>query len=145
MNRRVVVTGMGMVSPLGNDLTTSWDGIVHGRSGIAPIVQIDASKFPTQIAGEIKGFDPMKFVSVKDAKKMDSFIYYGIGAAFMALDDAGLEINEINAERVGALIGSGIGGVFGIEEQTIKLYEGAHARYLLSMCQRRSSTCCQDS
>lgn len=76
---------------------------------------------------------------------MDSFIYYGIGAAFMALDDAGLEINEINAERVGALIGSGIGGVFGIEEQTIKLYEGAHARYLLSMCQRRSSTCCQDS
>ncbi|EGO82381.1 beta-ketoacyl-ACP synthase II [Xylella fastidiosa] len=124
MNRRVVVTGMGMVSPLGNDLTTSWDGIVHGRSGIAPIVQIDASKFPTQIAGEIKGFDPMKFVSAKDAKKMDSFIYYGIGAAFMALDDAGLEINEINAERVGALIGSGIGGVFGIEEQTIKLYEG---------------------
>ncbi|HHW4670108.1 MAG TPA: beta-ketoacyl-ACP synthase II [Xylella fastidiosa subsp. multiplex] len=125
MNRRVVVTGMGMVSPLGNDLTTSWDGIVHGRSGIAPIVQIDASKFPTQIAGEIKGFDPMKFVSAKDAKKMDSFIHYGIGAAFMALDDAGLEINEINAERVGALIGSGIGGVFGIEEQTIKLYEGS--------------------
>ncbi|KFA41490.1 3-oxoacyl-(acyl carrier protein) synthase II [Xylella fastidiosa] len=124
MNRRVVVTGMGMVSPLGNDLTTSWDGIVHGRSGIAPIVQIDASKFPTQIAGEIKGFDPTKFVSAKDAKKMDSFIYYGIGAAFMALDDAGLEINEINAERVGALIGSGIGGLFGIEEQTIKLYEG---------------------
>ncbi|AIC10600.1 beta-ketoacyl-ACP synthase II [Xylella fastidiosa] len=124
MNRRVVVTGMGMVSPLGNDLTTSWDGIVHGRSGVAPIVQIDASKFSTQIAGEIKGFDPMKFVSAKDAKKMDSFIYYGIGAAFMALDDAGLEINEINAERVGALIGSGIGGVFGIEEQTIKLYEG---------------------
>ncbi|KQH73549.1 beta-ketoacyl-ACP synthase II [Xylella fastidiosa subsp. sandyi] len=124
MNRRVVVTGMGMVSPLGNDLTTSWDGIVHGRSGIAPIVQIDASKFSTQIAGEIKGFDPMKFVSAKDVKKMDSFIYYGIGAAFMALDDAGLEINEINAERVGALIGSGIGGVFGIEEQTIKLYEG---------------------
>ncbi|MFG1448550.1 beta-ketoacyl-ACP synthase II [Xylella fastidiosa] len=124
MNRRVVVTGMGMVSPLGNDLTTSWDGIVHGRSGIAPIVQIDASKFLTQIAGEIKGFDPMKFVSAKDAKKMDSFIYYGIGAAFMALDDAGLEINEINAERVGALIGSGIGGVFGIEEQAIKLYEG---------------------
>ncbi|HHW4672820.1 MAG TPA: beta-ketoacyl-ACP synthase II [Xylella fastidiosa subsp. pauca] len=124
MNRRVVVTGMGMVSPLGNDLTTSWDGIVHGRSGIAPIVQIDASKLSTQIAGEIKGFDPMKFVSAKDAKKMDSFIYYGIGAAFMALDDAGLEINEINAERVGALIGSGIGGVFGIEEQTIKFYEG---------------------
>ncbi|HHW4680188.1 MAG TPA: beta-ketoacyl-ACP synthase II, partial [Xylella taiwanensis] len=124
MNRRVVVTGMGIVSPLGNDLPTSWDGIVHGRSGIAPIVQIDASKFPTRIAGEIKGFDPMKFVSAKDAKKMDSFIHYGIGAAFMALDDAGLEITETNAERIGALIGSGIGGVFGIEEQAIRLYEG---------------------
>ncbi|HHW4677883.1 MAG TPA: beta-ketoacyl-ACP synthase II [Xylella sp.] len=124
MNRRVVVTGMGIVSPLGNDLATSWDGIVHGRSGIGPIVQIDASRFPTQIAGEIKGFDPMKFVSPKDAKKMDSFIYYGIGAAFMALDDAGLEITESNAERIGALIGSGIGGVFGIEEQAIRLYEG---------------------
>lgn len=144
MNRRVVVTGMGIVSPLGNDLITSWDGIVHGRSGIGPITQIDASKFSTQIAGEIKGFDPMKFVSAKDVKKMDSFIYYGIGAAFMALDDAGLEITETNAERIGALIGSGIGGVFGIEEQAIRLYEG-HARYLRSMCQRRSSTCCQDS
>ncbi|PPV10075.1 beta-ketoacyl-ACP synthase II [Xanthomonas axonopodis pv. vasculorum] len=124
MSRRVVVTGMGMVSPLGNDLATSWDGIVHGRSGIGPITQIDASQFTTKIAGEIKNFDPTLFVSAKDVKKMDSFIHYGVGASFMALDDSGLEIDESNAERVGAILGSGIGGLLGIEEQTIKLHEG---------------------
>ncbi|MEC3888675.1 beta-ketoacyl-ACP synthase II [Xanthomonas campestris] len=124
MSRRVVVTGMGMVSPLGNDLATSWDGIIHGRSGIGPITQIDASQFTTKIAGEIKNFDPTQFVSAKDVKKMDSFIHYGVGASFMALDDSGLEINESNAERVGAILGSGIGGLLGIEEQTIKFHEG---------------------
>ncbi|EFF47079.1 3-oxoacyl- acyl carrier protein synthase [Xanthomonas citri pv. aurantifolii str. ICPB 10535] len=115
---------MGMVSPLGNDLATSWDGIVHGRSGIGPITQIDASQFTTKIAGEIKNFDPTLFVSAKDVKKMDSFIHYGVGASFMALDDSGLEIDESNAERVGAILGSGIGGLLGIEEQTIKFHEG---------------------
>ncbi|MBO9878352.1 beta-ketoacyl-ACP synthase II [Xanthomonas sp. D-99] len=124
MSRRVVVTGMGMVSPLGNDLATSWDGIVHGRSGIGPITQIDTSQFTTKIAGEIKNFDPTLFVSAKDVKKMDSFIHYGVGASFMALDDSGLEIDESNAERVGAILGSGIGGLLGIEEQTIKFHEG---------------------
>lgn len=124
MSRRVVVTGMGMVSPLGNDLATSWDGIIHGRSGIGPITQIDASQFTTKIAGEIKNFDPTQFVSAKDVKKMDLFIHYGVGASFMALDDSGLEIDESNAERVGAILGSGIGGLLGIEEQTIKFHEG---------------------
>ncbi|CAD7378615.1 beta-ketoacyl-ACP synthase II [Xanthomonas arboricola] len=124
MSRRVVVTGMGMVSPLGNDLATSWDGIIHGRSGIGPITQIDASQFTTKIAGEIKNFDPTLFVSTKDVKKMDSFIHYGVGASFMALDDSGLEIDESNSERVGAILGSGIGGLLGIEEQTIKFHEG---------------------
>ncbi|MCC4587063.1 beta-ketoacyl-ACP synthase II [Xanthomonas melonis] len=124
MSRRVVVTGMGMVSPLGNDLATSWDGIIHGRSGIGPITQIDASQFTTKIAGEIKNFDPTLFVSAKDVKKMDSFIHYGVGASFMALDDSGLEIDDSNAERVGAILGSGIGGLLGIEEQTIKFNEG---------------------
>ncbi|WP_108780404.1 beta-ketoacyl-ACP synthase II, partial [Xanthomonas fragariae] len=124
MSRRVVVTGMGMVSPLGNDLATSWDGIIHGRSGIGPITQIDVSQFTTKIAGEIKNFDPTLFVSAKDVKKMDSFIHYGVGASFMALDDSGLEIDESNAERVGAILGSGIGGLLGIEEQTIKFHEG---------------------
>lgn len=115
---------MGIVSPLGNDLATSWDGIVHGRSGIGPITQIDASQFTTKIAGEIKNFDPTLFVSAKDVKKMDSFIHYGLGASFMALDDSGLEIDDSNAERVGAILGSGIGGLLGIEEQTIKFHEG---------------------
>lgn len=124
MSRRVVVTGMGLVSPLGNDLASSWDGIVNGRSGIGPITQIDASQFTTKIAGEIKDFDPTKFVSIKDAKKMDSFIHYGVGASFMALDDSGLVIDESNAERIGAILGSGIGGLLGIEEQTIKFHEG---------------------
>lgn len=124
MSRRVVVTGMGLVSPLGNDLASSWDGIVNGRSGIGPITQTDASQFTTRIAGEIKEFDPTRFVSPKDARKMDSFIHYGIGASFMALDDAGLEITEANAERIGAILGSGIGGLLGIEEQTIKFHEG---------------------
>ncbi|MCC4596256.1 beta-ketoacyl-ACP synthase II [Xanthomonas campestris pv. phormiicola] len=124
MSRRVVVTGMGLVSPLGNDLASSWEGIVNGRSGIGPITQIDASQFTTKIAGEIKDFDPTKFVSAKDAKKMDSFIHYGVGASFMALDDSGLVIDDSNAERIGAILGSGIGGLLGIEEQTIKFHEG---------------------
>lgn len=122
--RRVVVTGMGLVSPLGNDMATSWDGIVNGRSGIGPVTSFDVTGYTTQIAGEIRNFDPATFVSPKDAKKMDPFIHYGIAASFMALDDSGLEITEANAERIGAIIGSGIGGIHGIEEQTIKLHEG---------------------
>ncbi|CTP91458.1 beta-ketoacyl-ACP synthase II [Xanthomonas translucens pv. arrhenatheri] len=124
MSRRVVVTGMGLVSPLGNDLASSWDGIVNGRSGIGPITQIDASQFSTKIAGEIKDFDPTRFMSAKDVKKMDSFIHYGVGASLMALDDSGLVIDDSNAERIGAILGSGIGGLLGIEEQTIKFHEG---------------------
>ncbi|MEB1529804.1 beta-ketoacyl-ACP synthase II [Xanthomonas sp. WHRI 7945] len=124
MSRRVVITGMGLVSPLGNDLASSWEGIVNGRSGIGPITQIDASQFTTKIAGEIKDFDPTKYMSSKDAKKMDSFIHYGVGASLMALDDSGLVIDDSNAERIGAILGSGIGGLLGIEEQTIKFHEG---------------------
>ena len=122
--RRVVVTGLGILSPLGNDLASSWDGIVHGRSGIGPITQIDASGFTTRIAGEVKGFDPAQWIQAKDIKKMDTFIHYGVAATQMALRDAGLEITDANAERVGAIIGSGIGGIHGIEEQAIRLHEG---------------------
>ena len=124
LNRRVVVTGMGIVSPIGNDLASSWDSIVNGRSGIGPITHFDASTFTTRIAGEVRDFDVTRWVSPKDAKKMEEFIHYGVAASLMALQDAGLEINESNAERVGALIGSGIGGLLGIEEQTIKAHEG---------------------
>ena len=109
---------------MGNDLATSWDGIVNGRSGIGPITHFDASLFSTRIAGEVRDFDVTRWVSVKDARKMDEFIHYGVAASMMAMADAGLTVDDSNAERIGALIGSGIGGVVGIEQQTIKLHEG---------------------
>jgi 3-oxoacyl-[acyl-carrier-protein] synthase II len=122
--RRVVVTGMGIVSPLGNDMATTWDGIVNGRSGIGPVTHFDASNLTTRIAGEVRGFDVTRWVGPKDAKKMDEFIHYGVAASLMALEDAGIVVDDSNAERIGALIGSGIGGLLGIEEQTIKAHEG---------------------
>ena len=122
--RRVVVTGMGMISPLGNDMASSWDGIINGRSGLGPITSFDVSQFTTRIAGEIRNFDPSAFMTAKDVKKMDAFIHYGIAASLMAMDDSGLEVTEANAERIGALIGAGIGGILGIEEQTAKYLEG---------------------
>ena len=122
--RRVVITGMGMISPLGNDLASSWDAIVNSRSGLGPITSFDASLFTTRIAGEIRDFDPTTYMSPKDVKKMDAFIHYGIAASLMAMDDSGLEVTEANAERIGALIGAGIGGILGIEEQTAKYLEG---------------------
>jgi len=122
--RRVVVTGMGAVSPLGNDLASTWDGIVNGRSGIGPVTHFDVSGLTTRIAGEVRDFDITRWVNPKDAKKMDEFIHYGVAASMMALEDAGITIDDSNAERIGALIGSGIGGLRGIEEQTIKAHEG---------------------
>ena len=122
--RRVVITGMGMISPLGNDMASSWDAIANGRSGLGPITSFDASLFTTRIAGEIRDFDPTTYMSPKDVKKMDAFIHYGIAASLMAMDDSGLEVTEANAERIGAIIGAGIGGILGIEEQTAKYLEG---------------------
>ncbi|MDQ3206725.1 MAG: beta-ketoacyl-ACP synthase II [Pseudomonadota bacterium] len=126
--RRVVVTGLGIVSPLGNDLASTWDGIVNGRSGIGPITHFDASGFATRIGGEVRGFNPADWMPAKDTKKMDSFIHYGVAASVMALADAGLTIDDSNAERTGALIGSGIGGILGIEEQTEKYLQGGARR-----------------
>ncbi|GAB3742998.1 beta-ketoacyl-ACP synthase II [Lysobacter olei] len=123
-SRRVVVTGLGIVSPLGNDLASSWDGIVNGRSGIGPVTHFDTEGYTTKISGEIRDFDVTQWVNAKDAKKMDPFIHYGVAASLMAMQDAGLEVTEANAERIGALIGSGIGGILGIEETAVKLHEG---------------------
>ena len=123
-NRRVVVTGLGAVSPLGNDVASTWDGIVNGRSGIGPITHFDATNFTTRIAGEVRNFDITQWVNPKDARKMEEFIHYGVAASLMAMKDADLTVDESNAERIGALIGSGIGGLLGIEEQTIKYNEG---------------------
>lgn len=122
--RRVVVTGLGILSPLGNDLKSSWDGIVNGRSGIGPITHFDASAFSTRIAGQVKDFDASVWIAPKDIKKMDPFVHYGVAASMMAIADAGLEINEADAERIGVAIGAGIGGLKGIEETTLKWAEG---------------------
>ena len=122
--RRVVVTGMGIVSPIGNTLASAWDSIQAGRCGIGPITHFDASAYATRIAGEVRDFDAKSFLPPKDVKKMDTFIHYGLAASFQAMDDAGLEVTEDNAERIGALIGAGIGGVRGIEETAIALHEG---------------------
>ncbi|GAP64925.1 3-oxoacyl-[acyl-carrier-protein] synthase II [Mizugakiibacter sediminis] len=122
--RRVVVTGLGIVSPVGNDVPTAWANITAGKSGIGPITNFDASAFPTRIAGEVRDFDPTAYIAPKDVKKMDTFIHYGVAAAMMAMRDAGLEVREDNAERVGALIGSGIGGIAGIEKTTVAWHEG---------------------
>jgi 3-oxoacyl-[acyl-carrier-protein] synthase II len=122
--RRVVVTGMGIVSPVGNSLPSAWDNITHGRSGIGPISHFDTTGFATRIAGQVKDFDPTTWIPPKDAKKMDEFIHYGVAAAIMAIGDSGLEINDANAERIGVVVGSGIGGILGIEEQTAKYLAG---------------------
>ncbi len=114
--RRVVVTGLGMVSPVGNDLQTSWDALVSGRSGIARITKFDASTFGCQIAGEVKGFDVAAYMSPKEARRMDVFIHYGIAASIQAIKDAGIEVTDANRQRIGVLVGSGIGGLPMIED-----------------------------
>ena len=119
--RRVVVTGLGTVSPVGNNVKTSWENILAGKSGIAPIEHYDAADFSVRFGGTIKNFDPEGLITTKDAKKMDMFIQYGIVAAVEAFKDSGLEITDENSERVGVAIGSGIGGIGIIEKnyQTI--------------------------
>jgi len=114
--RRVVVTGMGMVSPLGLDVKTSWENILAGKSGISEITEFDVSEFSTRFGGVVKDFDVSTVLSAKEAKKMDPFIHYGLAAAKEAIEDAGLEVTEANAERIGVAIGSGIGGLPGIEK-----------------------------
>ncbi|HEX6635006.1 MAG TPA: beta-ketoacyl-ACP synthase II [Usitatibacter sp.] len=114
--RRVVVTGLGIVSPVGNTVREAWDNLVHGRTGVGPITKFDASALPTRIAAEVKGFNAADWMPVKETRRSDTFIHYGLAATKMALDDAGLAIDESNAERVGVVVGSGIGGLPMIEE-----------------------------
>lgn len=114
--RRVVITGLGIVSPVGLNVTDSWDNIVAGRSGITPIDHFDTTLFTVKFAGTIRGFDATQYLPAKEIKKMDVFMHYGIAAAVQAFRDSGLEITDDNAERVGVSIGSGIGGIGGIED-----------------------------
>ncbi|MDE2088853.1 MAG: beta-ketoacyl-ACP synthase II [Gammaproteobacteria bacterium] len=114
--RRVVVTGLGIVSPVGITVKDAWENILAGRSGIGPITHFDVSNFAVRFGGTIKGFDPTQYIPVKETKKMDPFIHYGIAAASQAIADAGLDFNVLNTERIGVAIGSGIGGISGIEK-----------------------------
>ncbi len=113
--RRVVITGLGIISPVGNTVEQAWQNIVAGRSGIDRVTRFDVSSFPVQIAGEVKNFNVADYLPVKDARRMDTFIHYGMAAGIQAIKDAGLEAHPTNAERIGVSIGSGIGGLPMIE------------------------------
>ncbi len=129
MTGRVVVTGVGLVTPLGTGTEPSWNNLIAGKSGIGRITKFDAEAtgMACRIAGEVTDFDVSAFINKKDARKMDTFIHYGIAAAHMALEQSGLEITEANAERIGVVIGSGIGGMPAIE-RTMRAYEAGGAR-----------------
>lgn len=114
--RRVVVTGMGAVTPLAIGVEETWQALLAGKSGIGLITQFDAAEFSTKIAGEVKGFDPADYIEVKEIKKMDRFIHLSIAAATMAMEQSGLPINEGNAPRVGVMVGAGMGGLIAIEK-----------------------------
>jgi 3-oxoacyl-[acyl-carrier-protein] synthase II len=122
-SRRVVVTGLGLITPLGMGVETTWENLINGKSGIGKITCFDTSAFPTQIAGEVKNFNPEDFIEVKDIKKMDRFIHLAVAAATIALEDSGLKITDDNAERVGVIVGSGIGGLGTIEHYHSVLLE----------------------
>jgi 3-oxoacyl-[acyl-carrier-protein] synthase II len=126
--RRVVVTGVGLVSPLAIGTQANWDALIAGRSGIGPITRFDASQHSARIAGEVKGFDPLRFVDKKDVKKMDVFIQFAIAAAQFAVDDARLQITPEIADDVGVFIASGIGGFSTIEREHIELMKGGPRR-----------------
>jgi len=125
--RRVVVTGLGIVSPVGNDVAEAWSNIVAGKSGITRITKFDAAPFASQVAGEVKGFDVSQYLPAKEARRMDTFIQYGMAAGIQAVKDSGIEVTEANAERIGVSIGSGIGGLQLIED-TNKVYQESGPR-----------------
>jgi 3-oxoacyl-[acyl-carrier-protein] synthase II len=128
LSRRVVVTGVGLVSPLGIGTEENWEALCAGRNGIGPITKFDAAQFSARIAGEVKGFDPLQFLEKKDVKKMDVFIQYAIAASQFAMDDARLSVTEDIATRVGVYIASGIGGFSTIEREHKALLEGGPRR-----------------
>jgi len=121
--RRVVVTGLGIISPVGNSIPEAWDNLVAGRTGIARITRFDPSPFASHMAGEVKGFDVEQYLNPKEARRMDTFIQFGMAAGIQAIRDSGLEVTEANAERIGINIGSGIGGLPLIEETHSMLME----------------------
>lgn len=124
MKRRVVVTGLGALTPLGNSVNESWENAIAGKSGIGPITKFDSSAYKTRIAGEIKNFDPLQYVSKQEVRRYDAFILYALAAAEMAMADANLAITSAFAEQAGVIIGSAIGGLATLEEEFKSLLEG---------------------
>lgn len=123
--RRVVITGLGILSPVGNTISDAWQNIVAGKSGITKITRFDASAFTSQIAGEVKDFDVKEYIPPKDARRMDHFIHYGMAAAISAIKDAGIDdTSSLNSERIGVSIGSGIGGLPMIEDTDAVYHKG---------------------
>ncbi len=121
--RRVVVTGLGIISPVGNGVEDAWSAILTGKSGVGPITHFDAANYSTRIAAEVKNFDPAQYIEPKDIKKMDPFVHYGVAASIQAIKDSGLEVTEANAPRIGAAIGAGIGGLTNIEKAHVSIIE----------------------
>ena len=119
--RRVVITGLGCVSPIGNTVAAAWDALIAGTSGIATITRFDASAFSTRFAGEVKGFQIDEYIPAKEARHMDTFIHYGMAAGMQAMRDSGIEVTEANADRIGVIVGSGIGGLPLIEDTHAEL------------------------
>ena len=126
--RRVVVTGIGMISPLGIGNEPTWQGLIAGRSGVGRITKFDATNYACQIAGEVRGFEPEAWIEKKEVKKSDTFIHYAIAAAQIAVDDAKLDYKSEDSDRFGVIIGSGIGGLPLIEEMHTKLLERGPSR-----------------
>ena len=121
--RRVVVTGLGIVSPVGNDIASAWASILASRSGIGPVARFDATNFPTHFGGEIRDLDLAPYITPKDARRMDAFMQYGVVAGMQAMRDSGLAVTSANTERIGVLMGSGMGGLESIEETYDKYLE----------------------
>ena len=122
--RRVVVTGLGLVTPVGNTVATAWENIVNGVSGVRTITDFDASAFATQFSASVRDFKIEDYFEKKEARRMDTFIHFGVAAGIQAMDDAGFEVSEANAGRIGVAIGSGIGGLPNIERQHSALLNG---------------------
>ena len=123
MERRVVITGLGAITPLGNDIGSTWKALVEGRSGVTRITRFDAAEYPSRIAGEVKGFDPSRFMSAKEARHTDPFIQYALAAALMAVEDSSLRLTPHSSRLTGVLVGSGRGGVTTYERNMLALFE----------------------
>ncbi|MGZ5514429.1 MAG: beta-ketoacyl synthase N-terminal-like domain-containing protein, partial [Candidatus Aminicenantales bacterium] len=121
--RRVVVTGIGLISPLGTGTDKNWQALLRGESGIAPLTRFDVSRYSTRFGGEVKDFDPLAFIERKESRKMDPFIRFAVAAAELAVADSGIAAADLHSERAGTYVGSGIGGLGSIEENLRILWD----------------------